>query len=77
MFYFCYDLTELDLSNFYTNKLQNIECMFKECHSLRKLNIKNFKCDNDCEMFRVFEGCDSLVEVICSEDMRNKLKINK
>ena len=42
MFYECSSLTSLDLSNFTTNFLYNVNKMFKGCSNLEYLDISNF-----------------------------------
>ncbi len=41
MFYECSSLTSLNLSNFNTNKVNNMSYMFYNCSSLTFFNIKN------------------------------------
>ncbi len=42
MFSGCFSLKELDVSNFNTNNVINMQLMFYRCSSLEKLNINNF-----------------------------------
>ena len=42
MFYGCSSLKELNLSNFNTNKVKNMNNMFSGCLSLKNLDIYNF-----------------------------------
>ena len=42
MFRFCSLLKELNLNNFNTNNVTNMERMFYGCSSLKELNINNF-----------------------------------
>ena len=37
MFQYCYELEELDLSNFNTSKVTDMGCMFANCFKLRKI----------------------------------------
>ena len=74
MFDFCYELKEIDISNFNTDKIQSMNYMFRQCISLQKLNINNFKCDKTCEMKGVLENCDCLVDLVCSEEIRKRIK---
>ena len=39
MFYHCESLTNLNLSNFNTQNVSNMESMFEKCNSLKKENI--------------------------------------
>ena len=74
MFGFCYQLKELDISNFNTDKLKSMNYMFRECNSLEKLNLSNFKCSKTCQMKGVLEKCNSLVNLICTDDIRKRIK---
>ena len=52
MFYYCNNLTELNLSSFNTNNVINMSEMFSGCENLRKvqinkLNIKKFEKEID------------------------------
>ena len=42
MFYSCYKLTTLDLSNFDTSNVEDMTAMFFYCSSLTELNVSNF-----------------------------------
>ena len=50
MFYRCSSLKELNLSNFNTNNVTNMEYMFSECSSLKDLNLSNFNTNNVTNM---------------------------
>lgn len=50
MFFRCKSLISLDLSNFKTEKLKNIDGMFSECESLKFLNVSNFESRNEISM---------------------------
>ena len=39
MFYGCNSLTNINLSNFNTQNVTNMRCMFSECKSLKKQNV--------------------------------------
>ena len=45
MFAYCSSLKELNISNFNTNNVIDMERMFFECSSLEKINISNFNND--------------------------------
>ena len=60
MFYGCYALISLDLSNFYTKNITNMEYMFFRCNSLIELNLSNFDTKNVTNMEYMFCGCKSL-----------------
>ena len=50
MFYDCKYLSSLDLSNFNTQNITNMEYMFSHCHSLSSLDISNFNTQNVTNM---------------------------
>ena len=56
MFYFCESLTELDLSNFITDKVTNMSYMFEGCSSLKTLNISSFNTNNVNDMSSMFHS---------------------
>ena len=75
MFCFCSSLEELDLSNFNTKNVFDGSYMFFRCLSLKKLNILNFSFNmNDFQ--RMFDECNSLKNLICSNSAIEKLYIN-
>ena len=76
MFYECSSLEELDLSNFITNKASDMFNMFGNCSSLKKLNISNFNI-NDEDISHMFDNCFLLAEIICSEELKKKIKIDE
>ena len=53
-------LVSLDLSNFDTSKLTNMEYMFSGCYSLKSINLSNFDTLNVIKMSGVFYNCWSL-----------------
>ena len=58
MFYGCQSLTSLDLSNFDTENVQNVSCMFWDCNSLQNIYCNDtWTCSQSWEMFF---GCTSL-----------------
>ena len=42
MFYKCYELESLNLSNFDTSNITNMSWMFGDCNKLKYLNLSNF-----------------------------------
>ena len=66
MFEGCSSLTELNLSNFNTNNVTNMQSIFKECSSLTELNLSNFNTNNVTNMENMFEGC--------SPKLQNKIR---
>ena len=58
MFYGCFSLTSLDLSNFNTSKVTYMREMFSYCSDLKTiLNTKRWRCEESQDMFK---GCTQL-----------------
>ena len=60
MFCGCSSLTNIDLSNFVTQNVTNLESMFDRCSFLRNINLSNFNTQNVINMRGMFYGCPSL-----------------
>ena len=60
MFYKCKDLTFLDLSNFNTENVINMNGMFNKCSGLRIINLKNLNTEKVTDMGWMFNECSSL-----------------
>ena len=60
MFYGCYALASLDLSNFNTTKVENMFGMFFRCENLSSLVISNFNTANVTDMSCMFQYCKNL-----------------
>ena len=60
MFADCSSLKELDLSNFYTNKIYNMSGIFSGCSSLISLDISNFDTSFVKNLSFMFYNCSSL-----------------
>ena len=60
MFYGCYALASLDLSNFNTTKVENMFGMFFRCENLSSLVISNFNTANVTDMSNMFYMCKNL-----------------
>ena len=60
MFYNCKSLTRLDLSNFNSQNVSNIDHMFSGCESLISLDLSNFNIQNINGFLPIFKGCLSL-----------------
>ena len=54
MFQKCSSITELDLSNFNTNKVKGMDNMFRRCTSLKKVDISNFNANNTYNLQYMF-----------------------
>ena len=66
MFFGCFLLKELNLSNFNTNNVTNMEYMFYKCSSLKELNLSNFNTNNVINMEGMFSEC--------SDHFKNKIR---
>ena len=60
MFYCCYGLTSLDLSNWVTSNVAGMGSMFNMCYNLHTLDISNFDMSNVNHYDSMFSGCNSL-----------------
>ena len=67
MFDGCSPIKELNLSNFHTNKVNDMSFMFSFCLSLEELNLSNFNTNNVTEINGIFNG--SL------EELKKKIKV--
>ena len=63
MFWDCFSLEELNLSNFNTINVTDMSDMFNGCSSLKKLNLSNFNTINVTNMASMFNGCSSIEEI--------------
>ena len=74
MFYFCSNLTSLDLSNFDTSKVTDMAYMFNSCRSLTTLDSSNFNTSKVTNMYAMFEYCSSLTSLDLSNFDTSKVK---
>ena len=63
MFFNCLALTSLDLKNFNTQNVTNMEQMFANCEALISLDLKNFDTQNVTDMRKMFSGCAALTTI--------------
>jgi surface protein len=63
MFYSCEKLEQLNLGNFDTSKLINMDYIFSKCTSLDTLDISNFETENVQSMRFMFNYCTGLTEL--------------
>ena len=63
MFTGCSSLTSLNLSNFNTSNVIDMNWMFYSCSSLTSLNLSNFNTFNVTDMSNMFYGCSSLTSL--------------
>ena len=76
MFYGCWKLTSLDLSNFNTQEAINISYMFYDCFSLITLNLSNFNTQKAEKIDYIFNGCKSLEEINLANAQIQNIKDN-
>ena len=60
MFYKCFNITEINLSNFDSSLVKNMNHMFYNCSSLISLDLFNFDTSKVMDMEYMFYGCSSL-----------------
>ena len=76
MFQGCYELEYLDLSNFNTMNVTNMEGMFNNCNKLKEIKgINNFNTINVKNMNYMFQGCEELKYLDLSNF--NTIKVTK
>ena len=63
----CDLLTNIDLSNFNTENVTNMNSMFYGCSSLTHLNLSNFNTENVTDIGCMFDGCSSLTNLNLSD----------
>ena len=60
MFYNCFDLTTLDVSNWNTSQVIDMNNMFYQCHNLITLDLSSFDTSNVANTSCMFYGCNKL-----------------
>ena len=60
MFYYCWNMTSLDLSSFNTSKVTTMSNMFRECFHLTSLDLSSFNTSNVTTMSYMFYNCTKL-----------------
>lgn len=63
MFYGCWGLTSLDVSNFNTSNVTDMSVMFYQCRSLTSLDLTNFYTSNVTSMNGMFFECFGLTSL--------------
>ena len=63
MFYGCKSISSIDLSNFNTQNITNMEYMFFDCNSLSSIKLSNFNTQNVTNMGYMFFECKSLLSI--------------
>ena len=69
MFHYCSSLEELNLSNFNTNNVTDMERMLEECSSLKTLNLSNFNTHKIKYIRDIFYGCSSQLLLACEDSL--------
>ena len=64
MFWYCTNLTSLDLSSFNTSKVTNMSSMFESCTNLTSLDVTSFDTSKVTDMNNILTGCSSLTSLI-------------
>ena len=78
MFCGCSSLVELNLYNFNTDKVVEMDSLFKGCKSLKDLNISHFETYKVVNMNFMLNGCSSLINLIMPDlEMFNNCKTEK
>lgn len=70
MFYDCTS-TIIDLSNFNTSSVTNMEGMFRSCSKVEGLNLSTFNTQNVTNMKNIFSGCSKLQTITHNLNMSN------
>ena len=60
MFYACFALKKLDVSDFDTSKVTRMECMFCWCKELEALDLQNFDTSQVVDMGSMFMHCENV-----------------
>ena len=77
MFFNCSSLTSLDISNFKTSEVINMDYMFDSCSSLKILNLSNLDTSKVKGMGGMFHDCKSLISLdLSSFNSRNVINMN-
>ena len=67
MFFYCPNLSSLDLTNFSTGNVTDMNAMFGDCQKLSSLDLTSFNTANVTEMNFMFQGCSALTTIYASE----------
>ena len=71
MFSGCLSLKEINLSNFNTNNVINMDGMFSRCSSLKELNLSNFNTNNVTDMSFMFSKCPDQLKLKIKSQYKN------
>ena len=76
MFCGCSSLENINLDNFNTKNVSNMNMMFNKCLSLKDINISNFNFDNIKKINCIFGKCYSLKDLNLSNFCFGKKNID-
>ena len=78
MFQFCYELQDLDLSNFDTSNVTNMSFMFNKCNKLKEIKgIDKFNTSKVINMESLFQLCGELQDLdVTNFDTSNVIDMN-
>ena len=62
MFSCCFEITNLLVNNFNTDKVTNISYMFANCGQLKKLNISSFNIKKETNTSGMFYFCSKILK---------------
>ena len=63
MFYGLTDITEIDLSDFDSSDVNDMQEMFNLCTSLKIINLRNLNTEKVTSMSKMFANCSSLISI--------------
>ena len=69
MFCGCSSLINIDLSNFNTNNVTDMDAIFANCSSLTYIDLSNFNTNNAISMRGMFSRCNLLKKGILLQKM--------
>ena len=64
MFVYCTSLASLDISNYRTSEVTDMNSMFSNCSSLTTLDLSKFDISKVDKMHNMFQGCAMLEYII-------------
>ena len=71
MFGYCRNLQSLDLSNFDTSNVTDMDSMFYSCSDLQSLDLSNFDTSNVTSYNDMFAQCYNLNYIRCKSSFRD------
>lgn len=75
MFFGCNDLVSLDMTNFDTSRITNMDYMFGGCIALASLDVSNFDTSNVTSMGAMFSNCTTLPSLDLSSFDTSKVAV--